>query len=262
MEREPFVRVLGSADWLPTPDNDGASYVIDDRILIDTGWSAAVNMINHGMDPTNIDTICFTHMHADHYIGLTQMLLHRRIRCGTLEGLTILGPAPTVRAGFERAFAYIFHDSYDVTAECKGLPLIVPLHDGDGYETEHYRISVCDSDHAAPGLCYRFEHKRTGHAAGFTGDTRYRPEFGGFFKECDLLIHEASFGAGPLDPERNRICRHSSAQEAARVAQEAQVKRLLLTHAHCSHREAAVSAAQARLSIPVGWADPWAVFPF
>ena len=142
MEREPFVRVLGSADWLPTPDNDGASYVIDDRILIDTGWSAAVNMINHGMDPTNIDTICFTHMHADHYIGLTQMLLHRRIRCGTLEGLTILGPAPTVRAGFERAFAYIFHDSYDVTAECKGLPLIVPLHDGDGYETEHYRIST------------------------------------------------------------------------------------------------------------------------
>lgn len=139
-----------------------------------------------------------------------------------------------------------------MTAECKGLPLIVPLHDGDGYETEHYRISVCDSDHAAPGLCYRFEHKRTGHAAGFTGDTRYRPEFGGFFKGCDLLIHEASFGAGPLDPERNRICKHSSAQEAARVAQEAQVKRLLLTHAHCSHREAAVSAAQARLSIP--WA--------
>ncbi len=262
METKPFLRVLGSADWLPTQDNDGSCYSVGDELLIDTGWSAAVNMINHGMDPLQMKTICFTHMHADHYMALPQFLLYWRIKERSLEGLTIVGPAPTIRAAFERAFTYVFHDSHDVTKEVLGLPRIVALHDGDIFETGDYTMTVCDSLHAVPGLCYRIQHRPTGHTIGFSGDTNYRPEYGLFFKDCDLLVHESSFGPGPMDPEANRICKHSSAQEAARVAREANVKRLLLTHSLVDRRETSVAAAQAQLSIPVGWAEPYRVFPF
>ncbi len=262
MNSEPFVRVLGSADWMQTPGNDGACYALSDRILIDTGSAAGLTLIDEGIDPVSLPTICFTHMHADHCIGLLQLLLYWRIKRGSLEGLTIAGPAPSVRMQVYRAFEYVFHDSHDITSEVPGMPRILELHDGDAFETPEYRAQVVDSDHACPGLCYRFTHKETGHAACFSGDTRYRDAFGPFFQDADLLVYEASFGAGPIDPEKNRVCKHSSAQEAARAAREANVKRLLLTHTILPRREGAVEAARSQLSIPVDWAQPLSVFPF
>lgn len=262
MTINPFLRVLGSADWLPTPDNDGASYTINDEILVDTGWSGAVNLINHDIDPLQLKTICFTHVHADHYMALPQFLLYWRIKTGSLEGLTLVGPAPTIRAAFERAFVYVFHDSLDVTREVKGLPHIVELHDGDTYQIKNHTIEVCDSSHAVTGLCYRITHKPTGHVLGITGDTEYRSEFGTFFQNCDLLVHEASFGAGPINPEANRLCKHSSAQEAVRVAKESGAKQLLLTHSYVSRRMESVAAAQSQLKIPVAWAEPYCIYPY
>ena len=78
----------------------------------------------------------------------------------------------------------------------------------------------------------------------------------------DLLLHEASFGGGPVDPVENARCRHSSALEAVKICTEGQVKRLLLTHAYEPKREAALAAARAGLTIPVGWAIPGNVYPF
>lgn len=262
MEDRPFLRVLGSADWLQSPGNDGSCYSLSDRILIDTGSAAGLTLIDEGIDPVQLDTICFTHMHADHCIGLLQLLLYWRIKRCSLEELTIAGPAPSVRMQFQRAFEYVFHDAHDVTQELRGMPRILELHDGDSFSTPQYDVQVIDSDHACPGLCYRFIHKGTEHAACFSGDTRYREAFGPFFSGAELLVYEASFGAGPIAPESNAVCKHSSAQEAARVAREAGAKRLLLTHTYEPKREAALEAARAQLSIPVDWAMPRTVFPF
>ncbi len=262
MTETPFVRVLGSADWLPTKNNDGSSYLLNDRIMVDTGWSAAYNMICHDLDPIAPKLLCFTHMHADHYMGLTQLILYWRIKKGSLGEWTIAGPKQTVKAAFDRAFHYVFHDSHNVLKEVVQMPHILELSDGENFSEQGYRISVISSDHAVPGLCYRFTHLETGHTIGFTGDTRYRKQFGAFFKDCDLMLHEASFGAGPLLPEANAVCKHSSAQEAAKVAMEARVKRLLLTHAYEPKRQAAVEAARVQLSIPVDWAYPFTVVEF
>lgn len=262
MNTKPFVRVLGSADWLQTPGNDGSCYSLSDRILIDTGSAAGLTLINEGIDPVNLSTICFTHMHADHCIGLLQLLLYWRIKRGSLSDLTIAGPAPSVRMQVYRAFEYVFHDSHDITQEAPGMPRILELHGGEGLETPEYRVETIDADHACPGLCYRFTHKETGHVACFSGDTQYREAFGPFFRDADLLVHEASGGAGPINPEGNRISRHSSAHEAVRVARESGAKRMLLTHTYEPRREAALAAARGLISIPVDWAMPCHVFEF
>lgn len=256
---QPFVRVLGSADWHPTKNNDHSCYTLCDKILIDDCPSAMMTLLNHDVDPISIGTICFTHMHADHYMGLPALLLHWRVRTASLGGLTIVGPKATIRASVERAMNFVFHDSRDMHAEIAELPKIVELEGDSVYETDEFTIAAMDSDHAVPGLCYHITHKASGKSVGFTGDTCYLPAFETFFKDADLLLHECSFGAGPL-PEGNIVCRHASAQEAVVVCKQANVKKLLLTHTFEPNREAALAYARAHLDIPVEWAVPYQTF--
>lgn len=258
---QPYLRVLGSADWHQTKNNDHSCYTLNDRILIDACSSIVVNLLNRDVDPMNLSTICFTHMHADHYMGLAPFLLYWRVRKGSLDGLTIAGPKATLRDAFDLAMDYAFHEFGRIREKLNGMPTLLELEGPDSFDLPDFHVQVINSDHAVPGLCYRFTHKATGHTIGLTGDTRYQPSYGDFFRGVDVLVHEASFGAGPL-PERNAVCRHSSAREAAQVSLEAGVRRLLLTHTYEPQREAALTEARSRLDIPVEWAIPGNIFEF
>ena len=257
----PYVRVLGSADWHVTAFNDNSCYTIDDRILIDACPSALISLLNAGVDPTQVSTICFTHLHADHCMGLPALLHYWRVVKSSLGGLTIVGPKATVRAAVDRALQYIFHDCRDVRAEIAEFPNIVELEGDCVLDLPDYHIAVMNSDHAVPGLCYCITCRESGRKVGLTGDTRYQPAFAGFYRDADLLLHECSFGGGPL-PAFNEVCRHSSAREAVRVCAEARVRRLLLTHTFEPNRKAALEEARAHLSIPLEWAVPGSVFEF
>lgn len=263
MDTTPFVRVLGSSNWCPTPGCDSSSYTVGDRLLVDTGWYSIPTMINHGINPLKTDCILFTHMHTDHCMALPQVLLYWRVHAhGSLRGLTIAGPKATLREAYRRAYEYAFFDTPGSYPNY-GEPTFLELSGGASFERNGYRIETIDSLHAAPGLCYRITHVESGRCVGFSGDTAYRAEYGAFFSGCDLLLHETSFGAGPIDPpEWNAVRKHSSAIEAVRVAKEANVRRLLLTHAPDDRRESAVAQARTLINIPVSWAEPLKVYPF
>ena len=259
--KENFIRVLGSADWHQTAFNDHSCYTVDDRILIDACPSVVTQLLERGVDPLDVPVVCMTHMHCDHYMGLAPLLHYWRVCRNTdLSGLTIVGPKATVRRGEQRTLEFVFQEELP---DCvTRMPEIVELAGDCEIAAPGYRIRVTDSDHAVPGLCYRITDAETGHSVGFTGDTRYRECFPEFFGGVELLLHEASFGGGPLDPVENARCRHSSALEAVKVCAEGGVKRLLLTHAYEPKRESALKTARAGLTIAVDWAIPGSVFPF
>lgn len=257
-----YLRIMGSNWWLPEPGDDCSCYLLNDELMIDTGWYSVHNMIEMGIDPLRITTVCLTHTHCDHYIGLSHFIMYWRIKKASLKGLTIVGPKETVRAGFERTLNFILHDSQNLKEEIAEMPEIIEMGEGDTFITGKYTIQSIKSDHAVPGIVYRITDNVTNAILGITGDTQYRKEFGPFLVDCDLLVHESTFGKGPIVPEENIYCKHSSAIEAAKVAKESNAKHLLLVHTCTERRKESVERAKSMLSIPVEWAKPFSIYDF
>ena len=258
---EPFVRVLGTADWHQTAHNDHSCYTVSDRILIDACPSVVTQLQEAGVDPLDVHLVLVTHMHCDHYMGLAPLMHYWRVcRQTDLSGLTIAGPRETVQDYVDFTLRFVFRDKLDACVT--RMPRILPLGEGDTLHHAGYAVHVHEADHAVPARSYRLVHEESGRSVGFTGDTRYQQSLPGFFRDVDLLLHEVSLGAGPVDPVHNAGCRHSSAQEAVRVCRESGARRLLLTHCYEGKRQAALDEARRLLDQPVDWAMPGSVFPF
>ena len=258
---EPFIRVLGSADWHQTAHNDHSCYTVSDRILIDACPSVVTQLQEAGVDPLDVHLVLVTHMHCDHYMGLAPLMHYWRVcRQTDLSGLTIAGPRETVQDYVDFTLRFVFRDKLDACVT--RMPRILPLGEGDTLHHAGYAVHVHEADHAVPARSYRLVHEESGRSVGFTGDTRYQQSLPGFFRDVDLLLHEVSLGAGPVDPVHNAGCRHSSAQEAVRVCRESGARRLLLTHCYEGKRQTALDEARRLLDRSVDWAMPGSVFPF
>jgi ribonuclease Z len=243
------ITFLGTSTAVPDVGSDTASFLINDRYLVDTGWSVVSNLRNLGIDPTRIEYLFFTHMHHDHYLSLPSFLFYFLMKRKDLKDLKIIGPADDVRSVVDLAMAFLQKDRFYSEKE---LPTIIPLVPGDFYEDHNFRIDTCETVHPVQGLCYRFTDKVTGNFFSFTGDTAFHPPIIDHVKGSQILIHEASWGPVAADPETN-ISLHSGAIDAAMIAEEADVEKLLLIHGHLSQAEECVLAASKIFKKTVEW---------
>ncbi|HET9275867.1 MAG TPA: ribonuclease Z [Gemmatimonadales bacterium] len=281
---------LGTGAACPTVDRNVSSLALareGEMILFDCGEGTQRQMMRFGVG-FSFREIFFTHYHADHLIGViglfrTMGLLDRQ------EGVTLYGPRGAQRilghalaVGIERTrFAVeivelkpgdrIRRDEYDLTVfETDHRP------DTVGYAiVEHDRLGRFDPERARAlgvpeGPFWGQIHRgktvtlpdgrrigpeeivgapRPGRTVVYSGDTRPHRAVIDAARGADLLIHEATFG----EEERVRAIEtgHSTARDAAWVAQEAGVKRLVLTHISARYsREAPELLAEARALFP------------
>ena len=91
---------------------------------------------------------------------------------------------------------------------------------------------------------------KPGRKIAILGDTTYLPELKGDIESADILVHEATFSAD--EPEMAKAYGHSTAVQAANLAKDANVKRLILTHisARYHQEEANILVEQARNVFP------------
>jgi ribonuclease Z len=284
------VTFLGTGASIPTIDRNVAALAVHregETLLFDCGEGTQRQMMRYGVG-FSFREIFFTHYHADHMLGLTGLLrtmgLQDRSNPVTLYGprgaQRILGAA--VSLGIERnKFPVevleirpgdrLVRDQYDIVvfetehrADTLGFALVehprlgrfnpdraqeLGIPEGPLWGRLHKGQTVTLENGQTFGPADLVGPQRKGRRLVYTGDTR--PHFGVIeaAKQADLLIHEATFGGDEL--ERAKETGHSTAAEAARVALEAGVSRLVLTHISSRYnRDASELLAEARAVFP------------
>jgi ribonuclease Z len=284
------ITFLGTGAACPTVDRNVAGLAVQregETILFDCGEGTQRQMMRYGVG-FSFTEVFFSHFHADHMLGITGLLrtmgLQDRSAPVTLYGPRgahrILGAAMSL--GIERnKFPVevveirpgdrLRRDDFDIV-------VFETDHRADtvGYAlAEHTRLGRFHPDRARElgvpeGPLWGRLHKgetvtlddgrtvrpedlvgvpRRGRTIVYSGDTRPHLPLLEAARGADLLIHEATFGGD--EAERAVETGHSTASEAARVALEAGVRRLVLTHISPRYaRDAPELLAEARAVFP------------
>jgi ribonuclease Z len=281
---------LGTGAATPTVDRNVAGLAVQregETILFDCGEGSQRQMMRYGVG-FSFGEIFFSHYHADHLLGVTGLLRTLGLQDRTAP-VTLYGPRGAQRVlgaaislGIERnkfpieireirAGDRLRRDDYDIVA-------FETDHRADtvGYAlAEHTRLGRFHPERARElgipegplwGRLHRGETiiledgrtirpedlvgaPRRGRTVVYSGDTRPCLTLVEAARDADLLVHEATFGGDEL--ERAQETGHSTAAEAARVALEAGVRRLVLTHISPRYgRDAPELLAEARAIFP------------
>ena len=222
------VRFLGSASSVPNVGNDCPCFLVNDKYLVDCGYSVLTALRNGNCDLSRIEYIIFTHMHHDHYIGVAGLLFFMlQSEQKKISDLTILGPEnmPEVMEG---VYSFLMLDQF---FEGAGRPRLITLKAGETFETEDAIFKTGECSHPVPANCYRMESKLDGKILAFTGDTAFKADMADLFKNADAVIHDCTLGASVLtDDPKKRACGHSSLPEAIKLCEKADIPILFPMH--------------------------------
>jgi ribonuclease Z len=282
--------LLGTGAACPSVERNVAGLAIvreGETLIFDCGEGTQRQMMRYGVSFA-FREIFFTHYHADHMLGVTGLMRTMGLQDRTLP-VTLYGPRGAARIlgaaislGIERnrfpidivelqPGERIRRDDYDIAvfptdhridtvgyavvehtrlgrfnperAQELGIPegpLWGKLHKGETVELPDGRRVSPDELVGTP---------RRGRTVLYTGDTRPSLSVVEAARGADVLVHDSTFG----EDERERAAEtgHSTAAQAAEIAREAGVRRLVLTHISPRYnRDAPELLAEAKAVFP------------
>ncbi|MDT0466947.1 ribonuclease Z [Streptomyces gibsoniae] len=271
--------VLGTASQVPTRQRNHNGYLLrwdGEGILFDPGEGTQRQMLRAGVAAHDLHRICVTHFHGDHSLGLAGVI--QRINLDKVpHEITAYYPRSGQRF-FERLR---YATAYRETVRLTEAPV---AEDGVLATTAAYTLEARRLSHPVESFGYRLvepdgrrmlperlaEHGITGPDVGrlqregfldgvqleavsevrrgqrfaFVMDTRLCEGVYALAEGCDLLVIESTF----LDEDEQLAVEygHLTAGQAARVAREAGVRHLVLTHFSQRYSEPEEFERQAR----------------
>ena len=217
------ITVVGSGTVVPRVSRRQSCVVVqtvEETIFFDLGSGAVRGMLQSGVDPFAVDRVFFTHFHPDHTVDVVPLLF--AIKYGTEEErerpLTLYGPEP-----FEDFFGGIT-DVWgewmlgDYSTEVRELPHTYP----SPLDLPGLRVGWAPVKHRPESIAYRLEGENG--AFVYTGDTEYAESVVELAREAHTLLIECSF------PDDAPVPGHLTPKGVARIAREAGVERVVLTH--------------------------------
>lgn len=258
--------------------------------LIDCGEGTQVQLRKAKAKFSKINYIFISHLHGDHCFGLSGLIssfqllgretpLHIYGPLGIKELIETVLRLTETNKGFELIFHELSSEKSELVMEDTRVEVFtIPLNHRiycNGYlfreklkerhlnmqEIQKYpEIEICDYHHLKRGKDFVLsdgyvlknelltKEAEPSLSYAFCSDTRYLESIVPIIKGVDLLYHEATF----LDDMKDlaKYTGHSTALEAAKIAQKAEVKKLILGHFSNRYLDYSVFEEEARTIFP------------
>ncbi|MBP1993642.1 MBL fold metallo-hydrolase [Paenibacillus eucommiae] len=220
--------------------------------LVDCGAGTVGQLLLAGIMPQWISDVLFTHHHSDHNSGFFDVFISSwrthvvpgAVYTNRTVPMQVYGPETTkaIIGKMEESFAFDVNlrINYNKSAVDGSKIEYHECNEGVVYDQDGIRITAFEVDHRPvyPAIAYKFEYN--GKSAIISGDTIPVDNMIKHAKGIDLLVHEA-YNKEWLDalidmyPDQatslnNPAKYHTTTLQAAEIAQQAEVKHLLLTH--------------------------------
>ncbi|MCX5283242.1 MULTISPECIES: ribonuclease Z [unclassified Streptomyces] len=271
--------VLGTASQVPTRHRNHNGYLLrwdGEGLLFDPGEGTQRQMLRAGVAAHDLNRICVTHFHGDHALGLP----------GVIQRVNLDRVPHEVTAHYPLSGQHFFERLRHSTAyrETVGITEAPVADDGVLATTPAYTLEARRLSHPVESFGYRLvepdgrrmlperlaEHGikgpdvgvlhregtlrgvslddvsevRRGQRFAFVMDTRLCEGVDALAEDCDLLVIESTFLDG--DHQLASDHGHLTAGQAGRVAKQAGVRHLVLTHFSQRYSDPAAFEHEAR----------------
>ena len=210
--------ILGCSGTYAAAGNACSGYLVanDDTVLwVDTGPGTLANAQRH-VDLDDVDAIVISHSHPDHWLDLPVLRNVYRYVLGR-EAVPLYSTEETI----EKAQVVCDQElapTFDVTV----------IDETSSLRIGSLGLTFSRTDHPVETLAMRIE--ADGQALAYSADTGPGWSFDRFGAPIDLALCEATLG-----PEDDGLAPHVTGQQAGTIAANADVGRLVITHAMPGH---------------------------
>src|SRR5215203_4037192 len=224
--------------------NPSTLIVINDvPYLDDCGYGVTKQLITANVALNRLRYIFITHHHSDHNLEFGPLLYNTWIT-GLPAQIDAYGPAGLSRMP-QQFFDYLKFD-IDTRIEDEGRTdprKLITTHEikaGVVLENNDVKVSACIVPHPPIKEAYAYRFDAKDRSVVISGDTAYSPALAEFAKGADVLVHEVMYLPGieallKRLPNAKRLREHLMAahtlpEDVGKVATQAGVKTLVLTH--------------------------------
>jgi ribonuclease Z len=204
-----------------------------------------------GLNFRDLDGLIATHHHPDHIYGVPILLMNLWL-LGRRGNFPIYGPGKTVDI-IRKMIALYEWDTWPDFLEVDFRP--IPLAPDTPVVSDRI-VSVVASpvSHLVPTIGLRITNQQTGKVLVYTSDTMRDTRVVELARDADILFHEAT----------GEYYGHSTGADAARDANDAGARRLVLIHYPTlrGDPEAVLAEAKAIFQGPVELAEDFKVYEF
>ncbi len=221
--------LVGSGTTVPDAERGPSAHHFtcgDFALLCDLGSGTLRRMAGLGLAYDALDLVAVTHRHQDHIADLLPLLFALR----NTPGLRRVQPLALVGyPGFEEDL-HRLADVFGPWVLDPGFPLEIWESDDTPIELDRgdvwVEIEALPVIHSPEAVGYRLTLGADGRevTVAYTGDTEEGPEVVALARDADLLIAECSVADGQVAPG------HLTPRSVGRLAGEASVRRLVVTH--------------------------------
>ncbi len=247
--------IIGSGSPQYDPDRAGPGVLIklgDTSVLIDTGNGAQARLEQEGVQIRDLDGLFFTHQHLDHNEEFIPLFI-RALLGG--NRFLVAGPAPMARMVkttldlYRKDIEYRLQRSGRKFEEVKDNATVRELIGGDTFALGGIQVTTAKVNHTIETTAFRFD--AGGRSIVISGDLTYSASLSALARDADILIMDSGGTIKQAGSSQRRSAQtgetgrggrqgaggaganqraHVTLEETARIAGEAKVKTLVLTH--------------------------------